>query len=113
VKTKIHVPPFKIQGIKTKLVPWISENVVLNDTTRWVEPFMGSGVVGFNIAQKKALFADSNPHIIDFYNLLKDNKINSVIVKNFLYQEGKILSEKGQKHYNYVRERFNSEPKSA
>jgi len=109
LNSKIHVPPFKIQGIKTKLVPWISENVVLNDTTRWVEPFMGSGVVGFNIAQKKALFADSNPHIINFYNQLKDKKINSILIKQFLYTQGEILSKKGQKHYNYIRERFNVE----
>jgi DNA adenine methylase len=27
----------------------------------------------------------------------------------FLYQEGQILSEKGQEHYNYIRARFNEE----
>ena len=29
-KDKIFVPPIKIQGIKTKLVPVIKENVVLD-----------------------------------------------------------------------------------
>ena len=106
---KIHVPPIKIQGIKTKLVSWIAENVKINDNTRWVEPFLGSGVVGFNIAKKNALFADSNPHTINFYKQLQNREITSSIVKEFLYKEGKILSEKGQEHYNYVRERFNSE----
>lgn len=42
---KIHVPPIKIQGIKTKLVPWIKRNVELTDVDLWVEPFLGSGVV--------------------------------------------------------------------
>lgn len=107
--TKIHVPPFKIQGIKTKLVPWIAENVVLTEETRWVEPFMGSGVVGFNIAKKNAVFADSNPHIINFYNLLKEKKLSSASVKKFLYEEGEKLSQKGQEYYNFVRERFNNE----
>jgi len=109
MKNKIHVPPIKIQGIKTKLVPWIAENVDINENTRWVEPFLGSGVVGFNVAGKNALFADSNPHTIGFYNQLKDRKITSSIVKQFLYKEGRILSEKGQDHYNYVRTRFNEE----
>ena len=46
---KIFVPPLKIQGIKTKLVPLIRENVILDKETIWYEPFMGSGVVGFNV----------------------------------------------------------------
>jgi len=106
---KIHVPPIKIQGIKTKLVPWIKENVELSEQTRWIEPFLGSGVVGFNIAGKNAIFADSNPHTINLYNQLKDKKINSAIIKQFLIDEGKILTEKGQEHYNFIRERFNNE----
>jgi len=106
---KIHVPPIKIQGIKTKLVPWIAENVELSENTRWIEPFLGSGVVGFNIAKKNALFADSNPHTINLYNQLKEKKLNSAIIKQFLIKEGKTLTEKGQDHYNFIRERFNSE----
>ncbi|MBN2663639.1 MAG: Dam family site-specific DNA-(adenine-N6)-methyltransferase [Bacteroidales bacterium] len=109
MKNKIHVPPIKIQGIKTKLVPWIKENIETNETTRWVEPFLGSGVVGFNLAGKNALFADSNPHTINFYNQLKNKELTSSIIKQFLYKEGQILSEKGQEHYNYVRSRFNEE----
>lgn len=109
MKNKIHVPPIKIQGIKTKLVPWIKENIDISETTRWVEPFLGSGVVGFNLAGKNALFADSNPHTINFYNQLKNKELTSSIIKQFLYKEGQILSEKGQEHYNYVRSRFNEE----
>ena len=61
---KIFVPPIKIQGIKTKLVPIIKQNISINDNTLWLEPFMGSGVVGFNMRPKRAIFADINPHII-------------------------------------------------
>jgi len=107
MKNKIHVPPIKIQGIKTKLIAWIAENVALNENTRWIEPFLGSGVVGFNLAGKNALFADNNPHTIAFYNQLKNQEITSSIIKQFLDKEGKILSEKGQAHYNYIRKRFN------
>ena len=63
---KIHVPPIKIQGIKTKLVPLIKDNIIMDKEMLWVEPFMGSGVVGFNIRPQQAIFADTNPHIINF-----------------------------------------------
>ena len=49
MKEKIHVPPIKIQGIKTKLVPLIKDNIIMDKEMLWVEPFMGSGGVGFNI----------------------------------------------------------------
>lgn len=104
---KIFVPPIKIQGIKTKIVPLIKENVFLSKNTVWIEPFMGSGVVGFNVAPKVAVFADTNPHIIDFYNNIKSGKITSYIVRQFLEEEGKKLSEKDDAYYYEVRERFN------
>lgn len=105
--SKIYIPPIKIQGIKTKIVPVIKKYAVLNSDTVWVEPFMGSGVVGFNIAADKAVFGDSNPCIIDFYNQIKSKKINSYIIRQFLEQEGSVLSEKGEEYYYEVRDRFN------
>ena len=68
MKDTIFVPPIKIQGIKTKLVPLIKKNVVVDRDSVWYEPFMGSGVVGFNVMPQRAVFADTNPHIIAFYN---------------------------------------------
>lgn len=104
---KVFVPPIKIQGIKTKIVPLIKQNITWHDNLLWTEPFMGSGVVGFNLRPKKALFADINPHLINFYNALKVKKISSVIVKEFLTEQGKILSEYDEDYYYEVRERFN------
>ena len=74
---KVYVPPIKIQGIKTKLVPIIRENVALDRETVWIEPFMGSGVVGFNLEPEQAVFADVNPYIIEFYNQVKQGRITS------------------------------------
>ena len=105
---KIFIPPIKIQGIKTKLVPLIQKNVSLKETTAWIEPFMGSGVVGFNIKSQRAIFSDINPHIINFYNAIKFKKISSITVKDFLTEEGRILSERGENYYYEVRERFNT-----
>lgn len=104
---KIFVPPIKIQGIKTKIVPMIKENVFMDNNTKWIEPFMGSGVVGFNVKPQRAVFADTNPHIIEFYNQIKNKKITSHIVREFLEHEGAILSEKDDEYYYEVRNRFN------
>lgn len=104
---KTFVPPIKSQGIKTKLVDWISSNVKEVEFDRWVEPFMGTGVVAFNVRPKKALLCDSNPHLIKFYKALQNKEITSGIVKQFLIEEGQKLLETDGKHYYTVRERFN------
>ena len=112
MKDKIFIPPIKIQGIKTKLVPLIKENIVINKDTVWIEPFMGSGVVGFNVEPHNAIFADINPHIIKFYNDIKSNIITPYIVRNFLEHEGKLLEQGDDEYYYFVRNRFNSEHNS-
>lgn len=104
---KVFVPPIKSQGIKTKLVPWIAAKVEPIEYERWVEPFMGTGVVGFNIRPKKALMCDSNPHLIKFYNALKSKEITALKVKEHLVIEGEKLLKSEGKHYYEVRNRFN------
>ena len=104
---KVFVPPIKIQGIKTKIVPFIKENLLLAQDSMWIEPFMGSGVVGFNVAPKNAVFADINPHIIEFYNQIKSGQITSYIIRQFLEEEGSKLVQKDGLYYYEVRERFN------
>ena len=105
--TKTHIPPIKIQGIKTKIVPHIRQQIKDIRFDTWIEPFMGSGVVGFNLANKKTIFNDLNPHLINFYNALKNKKINTLRVRKFLETAGEKLSQKGQEYYYTVRERFN------
>lgn len=107
---KVIVPPIKIQGIKTRLVPFISDNIKFNKDGTWYEPFMGSGVVGFNLAPKNAVFGDINPYIINFYNQLKNNEITPEIVRNFLSVEGAKLAKtpaNKDSYYYVVRDRFN------
>lgn len=104
---KIFVPPIKSQGIKTKLVEWISSNVKEESYDRWVEPFMGTGVVAFNVRPRKALLCDSNPHLINFYKAIQNKDVTSAVVKNFLNKEGQKLLETDGKHYYDVRQRFN------
>ena len=105
--SKVFVPPLKIQCIKTKLVPLIKSTVMLHKDSLWIEPFMGSGVVGFNIAPSRAIFSDTNPHIINFYKQIQNGKITPYIVRCFLEEEGKKLSKLDDEYYYEVRKRFN------
>ncbi|AFI05798.1 DNA adenine methylase [Helicobacter cetorum] len=105
--TKIFVPPIKSQGIKTKLVDWIKESSKKVKFERWVEPFMGTGVVAFNIQPQKALLCDNNPHLICFYKAIQDEKITPKIVRDFLNKEGLKLLQSNGEYYYEVRERFN------
>ncbi len=104
---RVRVPPIKSQGIKTKLVSWIGDLVPREFDGRWVEPFMGTGVVAFNLAPQRALLCDANPHLIAFYQAVADGGITPATVKDYLEKEGAALSEKGDAYYYEVRERFN------
>ncbi|MDR2147271.1 MAG: Dam family site-specific DNA-(adenine-N6)-methyltransferase [Tannerella sp.] len=107
---KIKVPPIKSQGIKTKLVPWIKE-VAPKVSGRWIEPFLGTGVVAFNSGYKKAILNDTNPHIINFYKSVQNQEITPVSMRRYLQEEGERLrtaDNNGYEHYLTVRSRFNS-----
>lgn len=106
---KIFVPPIKSQGIKTKLVPWISTIVPEEFSGRWIEPFFGTGVVGLNLAPKVALLADKNPHLVDFYNAINGGVFGPDDVRAYLELEGEKLRSVGENHYYYIRDRFNGE----
>ena len=57
----VIVPPIKSQGIKTKLVPWINDLILTSGTdlnARWIEPFFGTGVVGFNFDLQEKVIAE-------------------------------------------------------
>ena len=105
------IPPIKCQGIKTKLTEWI-KNKLPENYNIWYEPFMGSGVVGFNIKPNKAIFCDTNPYIINFYNDIKTGVITSDKMKLFLLSESIKLNKYSNDYYMEVRERFNKNPNS-
>jgi len=104
---RVNVPPIKCQGIKTKLVSLIRRAVDWDSDGTWREPFMGSGVVGFNLTPKKAVFADTNPHLIRFYEAIRTGEIDGFKVRRFLKREGQELARRKADHYYEVRDRFN------
>lgn len=106
---RIIVPPIKSQGIKTKLVPWI-QALVPAARGRWIEPFLGTGVVAFNSGFREALLSDVNPHVISFYQAIKDRTITPGQVREYLEKEGALLEkapDEGYEHFLKIRERFN------
>src|SRR4030067_163117 len=107
---RVIVPPIKSQGIKTKLVPWI-QALVPAISGRWIEPFLGTGVVAFNSGFRKALLTDINPHVIRFYQGIKDGEITPRRVRDYLQKEGEQLEKApnhGYSHFHAVRDRFNT-----
>ena len=104
---KIIVPPIKCQGIKTKLVPFIKEHVSVPENGTWIEPFMGTGVVAFNLAPKKAILTDKNQHLINFYKGIQKGTITSTSARKFLEFHGKKLEVSGKDYYLQMRKEFN------
>ena len=108
------IPPIKIQGKKTKIVPKIMEiaDGLLNDHPEidtWVEPFLGSGVVAFNCPGriKKVIVNDINPHIIKFYKGIADGTITPDRIKEVFDIHSQNLLKDGYDYYNQIKDRFN------
>ena len=108
------IPPIKIQGKKTKIVPKIMEiaDGILNDHPEidtWVEPFLGSGVVAFNCPGKikKVIVNDINPHIIKFYKGVADGTINPDRIREVFDIHNQNLLKDGYDYYNRIKDRFN------
>ena len=104
---RILVPPIKCQGIKTKLVPFIREKVDINDIELWIEPFVGTGVVAFNIVPERAILTDKNQYIIALYQGIQNGEITSKTVRKFLEEHGEKLECYGEDYYRQMREAFN------
>ena len=101
------VPPIKSQGIKTKLVPWILDVIDKSGidpiNSNWVEPFFGTGVVGFNSPLSgKHIVGDTNPHIINFYNKVKEGVISGYTMRQYLEKEGKFLETSDENGYVHL-----------
>ena len=108
------IPPIKIQGKKTKIVPKIMEiaDGLLSEHPEidtWVEPFLGSGVVAFNCPGriKKVIVNDINPHIIKFYKGVADGIITSDKIREVFDIHNQNLLKDGYDYYNQIKDRFN------
>lgn len=101
------VPPIKLQGIKTKLIPFILDTLDWDGNGTWYESFLGSGCVLFNVLPGKAIVNDRNEHIINFYRSIQNGTITDKSVRDYLEREGDKLRHGGADYYYEVRARFN------
>ncbi|MGI8935615.1 MAG: DNA adenine methylase, partial [Phormidesmis sp.] len=46
-----------------------------NADGRWIEPFVGSGVVALNLSAERAILADTNKHIIKLYQDIQKGEL--------------------------------------
>lgn len=113
----VIVPPIKSLGKKTGLVNWINDIILKSpaDTSKanWIEPFFGTGVVGFNSpVGGNHIVGDTNPYIISFYQSIQDGAVTSENARVFLEEESVRLSESadaGYAYYREVKDRFNKQ----
>lgn len=111
----VIIPPIKSQGIKTKLVPWIKDLILRSgldiQNANWIEPFFGTGVVGFNSpVGGNRIVGDTNPHIINFYNEIMGGEVTPQSMRIYLEREGQLLltaEDNGYAYYREVKNRFN------
>ena len=107
-KIATKTPPIKTQGIKTQLIPMIRDSASSwAGRGKWIEPFLGSGVVLFNLAPQRALAGDTNEHIIRLYSNIQRGLLTAEKTKTYLDREAEWLRREGAEHYYRVRARFN------
>ncbi|NVJ67103.1 MAG: Dam family site-specific DNA-(adenine-N6)-methyltransferase [Gammaproteobacteria bacterium] len=115
INIKKVTPPIKYPGGKRFLVDHIQIIWGLAKCRRLVEPFSGGMAISLGIAPKNALLNDINPHIINFYESIRDGlKIELDMVNeeafyydmrekfNNLIKEGKHLTHESASIFYYL-----------
>lgn len=108
----MYNPILKIQGGKTKILPFLQENMPKEITGNYIEPFVGGGSVGFNVDYKNVFLMDNNPHIIKLYDDIKHGNLTGDFVKESLYEMRENLIKDDQKYFYDIRRMFNDSPRS-
>ena len=107
--------PLKYMGGKSKLLDFIKGAVPSSGVPgRWVEPFMGSGVVGLNLAMtasvsKQAIMNDTNQHVISLYQSIQNGDMTpETVAERLVETDERIRSTEGTYYYE-IRDRFNND----
>src|SRR6266478_355445 len=89
-------PPLKWAGGKRWLVPHLRPIWEDHAYRRLVEPFCGGLAITLGLRPQRALLNDINPHLVNFYRLLRKGLLIEMPMKN------------AERHYYLARARFNS-----
>lgn len=102
--------PIIIHGSKLKLIQWMFKSIQWNGKGRYIEPFLGSGVVFLNLLPKRSLVNDKNPHIIRLYKDLYEKKLHLKEMGEKIIATSQKILDKGTEVYYEIRDQFNSSP---
>lgn len=69
-KLSVLLPPLKWAGKKTFLAPRLKE--LFSPGNLWIEPFCGGLGASLGVLPERAILADINCHLINFYQWIKD-----------------------------------------
>ncbi|MDX5348918.1 MAG: DNA adenine methylase, partial [Hymenobacteraceae bacterium] len=61
-------------GSKKKILPILSK-YYSSDFNKYIEPFVGSAQLFFNLPVKRAVLSDLNPELVNTYNAIKKNPV--------------------------------------
>ena len=70
-------PLFKWSGGKSDEIKFFKQHIPENYDT-YLEPFVGGGSVLFHLEPQKSAISDLHKELIDFYQTIKDGKINEI-----------------------------------
>jgi DNA adenine methylase len=96
-------PPLKWAGGKRWLVNILKAVYEPYRERRLVEPFTGGMAVALGLMPRNALLSDINPHLINFYEQLKNGLVISELVSKFM----DAAPDAREKYFYEARERFN------
>lgn len=102
------MPIIKWAGSKRQLLPELQARLPHN-YGRYVEPFLGSGALFFELLPNQATLNDYNPELINMYTCIRDNcdeMYNTLVTLQNEYNE--LTSQKDKEDYYYrTRDEFN------
>ncbi len=86
IKEKTTRPFLKWAGGKTQLLNEIVSRI--QDYDSYIEPFLGGGALFFYLKPEKAILSDSNPELINCYEIVKSD-VDALIKTLEVYQNTK------------------------
>jgi DNA adenine methylase len=102
-------PFLKWAGAKTQLIKTLRRFLPADQERRFIEPFVGSGVVFLNTHYRSSLLSDSNHDLVTLYSILKSKRSEFINRCQRLFTAENNSEEK----YYELREEFNASPSGA
>ena len=97
----IAKPILKWAGGKQQLWNEIARHIPQN-YKKYIEPFAGGGAIFFGIQPEIAILSDTNPDLINLYEVARDNVDNLIdCLRNFVNEEEFYYAVRSQENPSY------------